>query len=221
MSMIRNASLLLRGMVIAQVVGFLALPVMARLLPVEAFGQVQVYLSVISVGSVFAAFRYEIALLRCRSAAELRAILYLCLFVNVAVAVAAAAGFEGARWLGWSSTLSNLRFGGVVLGLGLLVSGVVQTLGVVMTREERFRDAANAKVVQSLVYAATGAGLGYAAPSPTGLVWADIMGKGCAALLLLQRLGAAGIKWRPRPQARRILTVARIRTICQTSRSTG
>jgi O-antigen/teichoic acid export membrane protein len=208
MTMVRSVSIVLRGMIIAQGIAFLALPVLTRLLPVEAFGQFQVYMSIISVGLVFAALRYELALLRCRTGPELRATFQLCLLINLAVAVVGGAGYALFRVVGWSATVSNWAFGGPLLGLGLLLGGLVQTLSLLSTREEAFRTGANARIAQSGVYAGTGVGLGYAAPSPLGLIWADAAGKAVSAGLLLAWSYREGIARLQGLRARRLLWVA-------------
>jgi O-antigen/teichoic acid export membrane protein len=209
MSMLRNVSIVMRGMIIAQAVGLVALPLLTRLLPVEAFGQFQAFGAVIAVGLVFAAMRYELALFRCHTAAELRATVHLCFAINLAIAVGGGVAYQLVRAFGGSSTVSGWAFNGFMLGAGLLLAGLVQTLFQLVVRAEAFGTGARARELQALVYAGGGVGLGFAAPRQAALIWADLAARAVALGLLLAHRAKLGLPSLLPVQPRRIAAVAK------------
>src|SRR5438132_12681156 len=100
--MLKDVALVLRGTVIAQVIGFLALPLLSRLLAPEAFGNLQLFTSILTLMLVFSTLRYEIAILRARDGRRLAAVVRLCLLLILAstLVFGAAVALVWAGWLG-------------------------------------------------------------------------------------------------------------------------
>ena len=76
--MFRPVLNIMKGSALAQVVGFLILPLLSRSFGPEIFGQYQVYQAVITMFIVVVMFRYEIAILRAGEGRELTEVLALC-----------------------------------------------------------------------------------------------------------------------------------------------
>ena len=83
--MIRDIATVMRGTVIAQAIGFAALPILSRMFMPEAFGHYQLFISLLTLLLVFPTLRYEVALLRASGAREFRALAQLCLILILVV----------------------------------------------------------------------------------------------------------------------------------------
>lgn len=183
--MIRHIAVVMRGMVLAQAVGFAALPFLTRLFPPESFGHYQLFVSIMTLLLVFATLRYEIALLRSNEPAETRALLQLSIMCCVGVAVLVGAIGYALLGIGWPKALSNAPFPMWLLTVGFAFGGFAQFLTIMATREEQYARNSNSKVLQSLGYAVVGLSLGAAGFFvDTGLVVADTVGRLLAATYL-------------------------------------
>ena len=78
----------LQGVVSAQAIAFLALPILTRQFSPEAFGHFQIFQSVSAFILVFSSMRYEVALLRAESDEEFAAVARLCLYLCVGASAA-------------------------------------------------------------------------------------------------------------------------------------
>lgn len=183
--MLRKLFIVMRGTVLAQLLGIAALPLISRLYPVEAFGHLQLFQSVLTILLVFATMRFEIALLKADSEEEVRTLLVICagtnLFLSLLLAVAtgilllfvpgpAGIGIPFALWL---------------LPLGFLVGGTLQYVTYWLTREESFALNANAKVVQSGASGAYAVTAGFVGAPVNGLIHGDILGRIVALLCFI------------------------------------
>ena len=183
--MLRNIAIILRGSLIAQAIGFLILPILSRLFTPDAFGTYQLFQSISSILLVFAAMRYEVALLRAEDDRELRATFWLCLIVTVLTSVAVAIAAAGIVISGWPGVAAALPFSIWLFPLALLAGGVAQFLILIVTRDSAFSVSANSKMAQSGAYALTALLIGAIAPIISGLIVADIVGRIVLALFLL------------------------------------
>src|SRR5205085_9641733 len=134
--MIKDIAIVMRGTLIAQALGFLALPLLTRFFEPATFGNFQLFVSILTLLLVFPAMRYEVALLRARTMRELRALVQLCamLIVTVSLLFAAFAGLYS--WLGWPRILDALPFSIWLLVLALLFGGMAQFLAILVTRQK-------------------------------------------------------------------------------------
>jgi O-antigen/teichoic acid export membrane protein len=187
--MLKNILTVLRGTVVGQIIGFLALPILSRLYSPTDFGDFQLYQSILVLMLMTAALRYEVALLRADDGSEMAHTLQLCLAINLVTASAAAfvcwgiASFPG---LASPGVLRVIWF----LPVALLFGGFAQTFSYLLTRQKAFRLGANAKIAQVGGYVASGIGLGIAAPGVPGLLLGDLTGKMCSVLAVV--LGRRG-----------------------------
>jgi teichuronic acid exporter len=182
--MLRNIAIVLRGSVIAQVVGFLILPVLSRLFAPEAFGAYQLFQSIVAILLVVASLRFEVALLRAEDDAELRALLRLCFAVTLFLSSLVALAVGLILVSGWPVTAA-LPFTIWLFPLAMLIGGTAQFMTFLVTRESAFSVSANSKVAQSGAYAATGVAIGAAAPITSGIILADLFGRSTLAGILI------------------------------------
>jgi O-antigen/teichoic acid export membrane protein len=183
--MLRDIAIILRGSLVAQAIGFLILPILSRLFTPDAFGNFQLFQAISSVLLVFAAMRYEVALLRAENDRELRATFWLCLAVTVGITVAVAIVAATILGTGWPARAAALPFSILLFPLALLAGGIAQFLSYVVTRESAFSTSAHSKMAQSGVYALVALAIGAIAPITSGLILADIAGRIALAGVLL------------------------------------
>ena len=155
----RNVLLVLRGVFAAQIVMLVALPFLTRIYPPEAFGHFQAFQSVLAIALCVAALRYELAIMTTRTVQGVRILLTLCLMLHFAMATVAAVAVlfillaEPAWAIGSRSLLIAAPF-------VFLFAGIMQTLSLVVTRDDAFTVISASKVVQVTVYAVVAIALG-------------------------------------------------------------
>jgi O-antigen/teichoic acid export membrane protein len=181
-----NVLKLLRGTVAAQLVGLLALPLLARWFSPESFGALQAMQSLLALVLVVSAGRMEIAILSV-SADELPHLLSLCVWLCISTSA-----LTFISVLLWSLIAPNGRgqLGNLVylLPLLLLAAGLGQVLSYLLLRRKEFDLTAKAKVTQSVSYVCTAFAMAAVLPSTVGLIVADATG----------RLGLLLASWRGR-----------------------
>lgn len=176
----------LSGTAVAQLCGFLALPVFTRLFDTEAFGIAQIYQTTLTVLLCFAAMRYEYAILTASSGKELITILHICIFVNIAVTLVVILGcFIVSLYVENFKSLIQIMLW--YLPLGVLFGGILQSLGNLLIREKDFITIASSKIMQSSGYVLSGFGIGYAFANPIGLIIADNISKLIAILPIFKQ----------------------------------
>jgi O-antigen/teichoic acid export membrane protein len=172
----------LKGSVLAQVIAILALPLISRAYPPQAFGQLQLLNSLIALGLVGISLRYEIAILQEASDEAAVAIMRLCWYIIIAistlVALVCAAMSLHSDWLDLPSIIFWF------LPLGVFVGGLYQALGYLPLRLKNFDIGPRTKVVQVLVYSAFALLGSVYVPNGFGLIGSDLIAR-LAALSVL------------------------------------
>jgi O-antigen/teichoic acid export membrane protein len=182
--MLRNTLIALQGTVIAQGIGFLFLPLLTRLYSPEAFAGYQLYMSILMLLLVAASMRYEVALLGAKKDGEERAVLRLCMGLNVVAALLVFAVCAGLIWRrpAWLTVSDTVLW---LLSLGVVGGGFLQTFGYVLLREQAININANSKIAQVVIFCVAGI-VAYATGfTQTGLVGADAFSRLAAAGLIL------------------------------------
>ena len=126
--MIRNIFLVMRGTVLAQLIGFLALPYLARLFEPAAFGHYQLFISLVTLALVLPTLRYEIALLRVEDGREYRDLVRLCLGLALAVTAVAAIIVAAIELSDWRKILADVPFSPWLVVVAMLIGGLAQVL---------------------------------------------------------------------------------------------
>ncbi len=179
--MLNSVAVVMRGTVLAQIVGFLVLPILTRNFSPAAFGQFQVFQSFLAIALVAATLRYEIAILRAETPRELGAVLVLCFCINTSLTVLAIGLYAS-----FDAPGSEENFAFALIIPGFLFGGAVQYLGYLAIRERLFSITSNGKVAQALSNAATALALALSHPISSGIIIADVVGRvGGAAMLAI------------------------------------
>lgn len=182
--MFRSVAIVMRGTVLAQVVGLLILPVLTRHFSPASFGQFQVFQSLLGLGLVAATLRYEIAILRAETPRELGALLALCAGINLLLAVAMLCGQFVYEGLSGNDFSAALGFAFLLIVGAFVVGGFIQYAGYFLVREELFGPSSNSKVVQALANGGMALILAFTRPVLAGIVLADIAGRVGGALAM-------------------------------------
>jgi O-antigen/teichoic acid export membrane protein len=181
--MLRNIFIALQGTLIAQGIGFLFMPILTRLYSPAAFGNYQIYMSVLGLLMVITSLRYEMALLSAEKNGEERALLRLSLGLNLTTAVltlliCAVLVLLHPAWLPLPD------FGLWLLVASVLAGGVLQTLGYVLFREQALAVNSWSKILQVTVFCLAALAVAYAGYRQLGLIGADLLGRIAAAALM-------------------------------------
>jgi teichuronic acid exporter len=193
--MIRNVFTVMRGTVIGQGLGLLVLPLLTRLYDPTAFGHFQLYQSATVVLVVFVSLRFEVALLRAGEGSELHATLALCILSTLVTASALSLAWAGVA-IRWPQIYAMCPVSPLLLGPAIVLIGIFQFLGYLVTREQLYGVSANSKVTQAGSYALFASVFGVLRLS-LGLIVADILSRLVASIVLLQamrRMGFRGLR---------------------------
>lgn len=190
--MFKNFVTIIRGTVVGQGIGFLVLPLLTRLYDPEAFAHFQLYQSATLVLVVFVSLRFEVAILRASDGRELHATLALCILSTLATAVLLTLVWI-AVLVGWPAIYALFPVPPWVLGPTILVIGLFQFLGFLVTREQLYKSSATSKVFQAGTYAITASALG-AFRAMLGLIIADAVARLIGSLYLLGTLRGRGLR---------------------------
>jgi O-antigen/teichoic acid export membrane protein len=190
--MFRNIATVMKGTVVGQGLGLLVLPLLTRLYDPAAFGHFQLYQSAMLVLVVFVSLRFEVALLRAHDGRELHATLALCILATFAVATALSLAW--AVVLVWQPEIySRFPLPPWVVWPAVVLIGVFQFLGFLVTRHHLYGVSAVSKVSQAGSYAAIALGLG-ALRASLGLIIADALSRLIASLYLLRAVRGMGFR---------------------------
>lgn len=179
MSIFRNVVVVLRGSLVAQIISFAILPILARLYPPDAFGRYQIFLSVMSFLLLAASLRYELAILNADTDECAFSLARLCLIINAAFA-ALAFIFCAALYLLYPNAVARLGQTLWVLPPVLLVGGAFQTLTYLLLRFHAFKEGSAARGIQAIGSTGTALTLGWLKVTSIGLVAADLTARALA-----------------------------------------
>ena len=175
--MLRSVLTIMQGSVLAQAIGFLALPLLSRSFDPTAFGYLQVYQSLTMLVIVVLMLRYEIAILRAAEGRELSNVLALCVLLTVVVTALLTVGFLSASALHWTWATEKVPFGWWWIPLAALAIGWTQIFSYLATRDTVYGKIASGKVAQGLANVGAGSAMALVAPISSGLIIADLAGR--------------------------------------------
>ncbi len=177
---------LVTGTTIAQIVGFIASPLVARLYGPEAFGLLAIFTSISSIIGVIACMRYELAIMLPKGEREAANVLGLCLLCVTLVSVLTIP----LMFFGGDALLSLLRAPNLAPYLILIppivfVSGVFLALNYWNSRTKLFGRLSIARIIQSITVTGTKLGVGLAGYATGGvLIGASLIGWSVSTVVL-------------------------------------
>jgi O-antigen/teichoic acid export membrane protein len=140
---------------------------------------------------VFVSLRFEVALLRSADGRELHATLALCILSTLATALVLSLAWAGA--VAWRPELYEyFPVSSWIIGPAVVLIGVFQFLGFLVTREQLYGPSANSKIAQAGTYALAASAFG-AFRFSLGMIVADVMARMLGALYLIRAMKGSGI----------------------------
>ncbi|KZZ64472.1 hypothetical protein A3765_12760 [Oleiphilus sp. HI0130] len=173
---------------LAVAISLISLPVITRIYDPEAFGNFQILLSTVGLFSVISCFRYEMAIVLPKSRSEANAVytLALLLLVLFTLFVSVLLFFVGEvllSLLGAQVLVPYLHF----LVVAIFFSGLVQIARYVLTKDKRFGELGENRVVESASAQGLKIGLGLASPSFLSLFISQLVGYVLSLYLAMRR----------------------------------
>ena len=181
---LRSAGILFTGAVVAQLIAFLAIPVLSRLYSPELFGHLGVFLAVTGVLGSVSTLRLDQAIIVARTDQQADTLARVALMFAIAMGIAASAGIVVAL------RLVPEAFAGIAepvwittVGLAILVTGSNMVLQELATRKAGFSAVSQSHVVRSACTVAVQ--LASCSLGAAGLVLGNLCGLVAAGLLLI------------------------------------
>ena len=169
-----HSSLLLSGSLVAQVIAFIAYPILTRLYSPAEFGKFSVFLSITGILSILATGRLEYALMIPKEetkAHDLKKIgLWWCSIFSVACLLIT---FLLALFKGLSSHVPGLFF----ISIYVFLTGTTQIFTLYRNRLKQYQKLAQVSVIQNAITSAGKILLGFAGSLNVGLIFGSIMGQ--------------------------------------------
>lgn len=184
-SFVKNVLVMVSGTAIAQIISFLAIPVITRMYGPEAYGILGVYIAVAALLIPISALTYPIAIVLPNSQRRAEKIasvsiyttILLTLFILIIISV-----FKNHLLLIFNlEVIGNYIF---LLPLVILFSGIHQTLEQWNIRELRYKRLANATAIHSIIHNSMIIGLGLISPFHHILIIMETLKNALKAILI-------------------------------------
>ena len=188
-SFIRSVGVLVGGTALAHGITALALPVLSRLYSPADFSALAVFTSLLSIISVAACLRFDVAVTiphRDTDAANLLALALGCALV-VSLLVAVPVLLVPNRIAGWLNQ-ATLRSHLWLLPVGVLLAASYSALQGWLVRKKEFGQIARSRVAQSAAAAGTQVSMGMARVGTFGLLLGYVLNAGAACVVLGYRV---------------------------------
>lgn len=185
---LRSVTLLVGGTAVAQLLMVLLLPFLTRLYSPQDFNTLSVYLGLLSILSVVATLRFELAIPLPESEVDAANILALGLGFSAvtAVFVAGAVFLGGAHLSSWLG-LQESSFYFWVLPIGVFLSGAYSSFQFWMGRRQNFKAVAKTKMQQAFSAGAVQLTYGWLYGGPLGLILGQTINNGAGVIGLALR----------------------------------
>jgi O-antigen/teichoic acid export membrane protein len=174
----KNIFTLMTGTGVAQLIPVAIAPILTRLYSPEDFGLIALYLSIVSIITVFATGRYELAIMLPKFKAEVRAVVRLSAALISVVSVLALL-FVFLFNHEFSDLLGNDQISAwlYILPASIFLTGFYQLINYLLIRDKKFNTLAMNKVVVSSTNAGSQLGVGYLFQNSFGLLLGNLIGQ--------------------------------------------
>lgn len=147
----KAVSVLVGGTAFAQLVGLICLPLLTRLYSPQEYTVLGVYIAIVSILSVIACLRLEIAIPLPESDAEAKSLLYLSIINNIIfVLFLFLFLFIFYPFFSRAHVISQLSIWIWFIPLGVFLSGLYSALQYWSTRRKRFKEIARTRMIQAV-----------------------------------------------------------------------
>jgi O-antigen/teichoic acid export membrane protein len=174
---LRQVTVLVTGTVVAQIVPLLASPVLARVFAPEAFGQLATYLAFVSIMSVVATGRYELAIVPARDDRSAAVLLRLALLLALTFSLVAEAAFAlTGQFLGRTGGLALLGNMVYLMPLSVFLVSVERSFSSWLARKTAFRWIAINRILQASSTSVSQIAAGLLGIAGSALIYAQLIG---------------------------------------------
>lgn len=182
---LKNLSMVMSGTVVAQIITLMIAPVLTRLYSAEAMGIFSLYTSIVGVLTVFAAMRYELAIVLPSDEDEAAGLFKLACWTVLGVSLATllvvlTAGDAICEALG----VPELKQWLLWIAFTVLITGWYQNLNYLSTREGRFKRLSVSQVFRSGTTSLSQLGAGAGGMASAGLIGGQLAGQSIATAVL-------------------------------------
>ena len=175
------------GTTIAQAIPLLISPLLTRLYTPENFGLLAIYMSLLSIVTVFATGRYELAIVLPKIKINAIHLIILSIYITVFVSF-----FAFILVYFFSENISTMLHNTEItywlwwIPISILSIGIFQSLNYWCIKNKKFKKIAHAKIIQSLIYATVTIAVGVGGFGASGLILGLILSQVAMAVYLLQ-----------------------------------
>lgn len=185
----RNVVTLMTGTTIAQLVTLAISPILTRLYTPEEFGLLALFVSIVSILSIVATGRYEVAIMLPSKEKDALNIMKLSIIILIMVCSIVLIGcilFNGHI----AKLLNNKDIGLWLYFIPITVffTGLFQNFNYLIIRKKEFKRLATAKILQSSTNAGLSLGFGFGGLTGGGLIIGNILGQFISATFLGAKL---------------------------------
>lgn len=177
--------LLISGTMGAQLVSFIALPLLSRLYTPEDFGYFSVVMAIVGIVSTVATLRYESAAMLPTQLEEVRALVWLALGAVFSVALLTFVVLQVAASQGWFGLAGYPRSAVWVTAL-VVLGAAFAIMSQLAIRKQQYKLVAHRSFLRSVLTSAGQLGLGWGTRASSGLLMGSAIGS----------LGGLAILWR-------------------------
>lgn len=187
---LNNTMKLVSGSLIAQIIGMLLYPVMARLYSPSDFGVFQIFLSIVTLIAIIASFSYHLAIMLPEKDEDAAHLVVLCTLLVVIISLL--------------TYISSLFFGNIIIEkfmpntpeiknylifipIVVFLNGMFNVLNYWSSRKVRFGIVAKASVANIFSSKTSQVGFGYYKPSPLGLIAGYMLGYSLSTLTMMTK----------------------------------
>jgi len=182
----RDVGKLVSGTLVAQVIGFLAYPVITRLFAPSVYGIFAVFLSLVSIITIISCLRYEQAIFLPKDDRDGGAVFHVCLSLVISVSLLCIPIFL-VLGDGLCELLDepSLKIWLLLIPLAVFIDGTYMALRFWNTRQRRFGTQATTQALQSVSGAGLKIGFGLLGKIGTGsLIVGQVIGNALGAIIL-------------------------------------
>ncbi|EPF6145963.1 lipopolysaccharide biosynthesis protein [Acinetobacter baumannii] len=182
---LKAVSVLVGGTAFAQFLAFLCLPILTRLYSPEDYAVLGIYVAIVSILSVIACLRLEIAIPIPEKDENAKSLLVISLTINIIlIAILYLLLLLAYPLIKDFHIIQQLSIWIWFVPLGVFLSGLYSALQYWSTRKKRFKDIAQTRMTQALLGNGTSLGLGVFAGGFGGLILGQLFSFGGGVLKL-------------------------------------
>ena len=172
---LRNVAVVLTGAALAQVIVVASSPIISRLFSPAAFGVLGMFTALLGLIGPVATLTYSAAIVLPKEQKESAAVVWLCLLISSAMAVASlliVSLYDAYFDVEWLRPVRSLLY---LVPVVVLFEGLYQVGQQWMIRDRRYRQTAQLSIIQVLISTAAKIGAGLAFPSSFSLVLVSML----------------------------------------------